>query len=99
VNVFIARLDSLNLDGPKAFLSPNVIPPLGPKLGVESICGDDIECFKPLRCNIVDIPGDPIDSTDRSEFAAPVFKLKRLGFLLAFKGGGFINEGEHGSDD
>ena len=55
--------------------------------------------MSPLRCNILEIPGDPIGSTDRSELAAPVFRLSRLGFLRAFNGGGFINEGDDGSDD
>jgi hypothetical protein len=49
VNVFMARFDSLNLEEPRGFLSPNVMPPLGPNDGVDSICGEDIECFKLLR--------------------------------------------------
>jgi len=59
-----------------------------------------MECFKPLRCSIVDIPGEAMPSTPRDcEFAAPVFKLSRLGFLLPFSVGGFINEGDEGSED
>jgi hypothetical protein len=95
----MARLDSLNLEGPRAFLSPNVMPPLGPKLGVDNICGDEIECFKLLRCSIVGIPGDANGSMAGGRLlAAPVFKLSRLGFRLPFSVGGFINDGEEGSE-
>jgi hypothetical protein len=97
---FMARFDSLNLEDPSGFLSPNVIPPLGPKLGVDNICGDEIECFRLLRCSIVGIPGDPTGSTERERLlAAPVFKLSRLGFRLPLSVGGFINDGDEGSDD
>jgi hypothetical protein len=99
VNVFMVRLRSLNREGPSGFLSPSVIPPLGPNPGVDRICGDEIECFKLLRCNIVGTPGESNGSTDNeSLFAAPVFRLSKLGFFRAFKGGGFINDGDEGSD-
>lgn len=96
----MARFDSLNLEGPKgSFLSPKVIPPLGPKLGVESICGDEIECFKPRRCNMLGTEGEPSGFTFSERlFAAPVFKLNRLGFRLPFSAGGFIKDGDEGSD-
>lgn len=89
----------MNLELPRGFLSPNVIPPLGPKLGVINICGDEIECFKLLRCSIDGILGDS-DGPTASErlFAAPVFKLSRLGFRRPFSVGGFINDGDDGSD-
>jgi hypothetical protein len=96
----MARFDSLNLEEPRGFLSPNVMPPLGPKLGVDNICGVEIECFKLLLCSIVGIPGDPNGSRAKEELlAAPVFKLSRLGFRLPFNVGGFINDGEEGSED
>jgi hypothetical protein len=99
VKVFIVRFDSLNLE-PIGFLSPNVMPPVGPKLGVDNICGDEMECFKLLRCSIVGIPGDPTGSKARDRLlAAPVFKLSRLGFRLPLSVGGFIKDGDEGSDD
>lgn len=99
VKVFIPRLDSLNLELPSGFLSPSVIPPLGPKLGVINICGVEIECFKLLRCSIDGMLGEPNGSTARERlFAAPVFRLSRLGFRLPFSVGGFINDGDDGSD-
>lgn len=98
VNVSLGAPDSFNLEPPNPLEgSPNVIPPLGPKPGVviDSICGDETECFRPLRCNIDEVPC-PIGSKVR--LAVPVFKLNRLGFFLAFSGGGLINEGEPGSE-
>lgn len=96
----MARVDSLNLEGPSgSFLSPKVIPPLGPKLGVDSIWGDEIECFNPLLCSIVGIPGDPGGSRFREmPLAAPVFRLSRLGFRLPVSVGGLMNDGDDGSD-
>jgi hypothetical protein len=48
---------------------------------------------------MVDIPGEPSGSNDNvSPFAAPVLRLNKLGFLLPFKAGGFINEGDVGSE-
>ena len=100
VKVFIARLDSLNLDGPIGpILSPKFIPPLGPKLGVDKICGDEIECFSPLLCSMFGTDGDASGSKDR-EFvlAAPVFRLRRLGLRLPLRVGGFMNDGDEGSE-
>lgn len=102
----MARFDSFNLEVPTnlgGFLSPSVMPPLGPKPGVISMCGVEIECFKLLRCSIVGTEGeprgDPSVSIERGcLFAAPVFRLSRLGFRRAFNGGGLINEGDEGSE-
>jgi len=100
VKVFIARFDSLNLEGPSgSFLSPKVIPPLGPKLGVESIWGEEIECFSPRLCNIVGTPGDPGGSRFKEiPFAAPVLRLSRLGFRLPVSVGGLMKDGDDGSE-
>jgi len=96
VKVF-KELDSFILEMPDSLgraLSPSVIPPLGPKLGVDNIWGVDIECFRPLLCNIVGIPGDATGSVLRDNLLAePVFRLSKLGFLLPAKVGGFINDG------
>lgn len=98
VNVFVAMLDSLILDGPRPFRSPpNVIPPLGPNPGVMSICGDETECFKPLLCSIDGNLGDARPSP-KFAFVALVFKLNRLGFFRGFNGGGLMKEGEDGSE-
>jgi hypothetical protein len=98
VNVLVDKLRSRNLEGP-GFLSPRVRPPAGPKLGVARICGDDIECLRPRRCNIVGTEGDASGSTESANLlAAPVFKLNKLGFFLAFSGGGLIKDGDAGSD-
>lgn len=61
-----------------------------------------MECFKPLRCNIEDKPGNPGEARPfvetASELAAPVLRLSKLGFLRPASGGGLINEGDDGSD-
>jgi hypothetical protein len=102
VKVSIAKLDSFNLEAPNGLgrdLSPRVIPPAGPKPGVDNIWGDDIECFSPLLCNIVGTPDDPMDSVFKDNlFAAPVFRLNKLGFLRPVNVGGFMKEGDEGSD-
>ena len=97
VNVFVDKLRSLNLEGPSGFGLPNVIPPDGPSPGVARICGEDIECFKPLLCSIVGTEGDASGSSENL-FAGPVLRLSKLGFFLALRGGGLINEGDEGSD-
>jgi len=78
------------------------MPPAGPKPGVDKIWGDEIECFKPLRCNIVGTPGEARGARDRvCLLAAPVFRLSKLGFLLPFSAGGaggLMNEGDEGSE-
>jgi hypothetical protein len=104
VKVFAARFDdSLSRDAPTnrgGFLSAKVMPPLGPKPGVINICGVEIECFKLLRCSMVGTLGDPRLPNDRGcWFAAPVFRLNKLGFFLAFNAGGLIKEGDEGSED
>jgi hypothetical protein len=102
VKVSIAKLDSFSLEAPNGlgrFLSPSVIPPVGPNPGVDNIWGDDIECFRPLLCNIVGIPGDPMGSVLRDNLlAAPVFRLNRLGFLRPVNVGGFMKDGDEGSE-
>ena len=102
MKVSIAKLDSFSLEAPNGlgrFLSPSVIPPAGPNPGVDRIWGDDIECFRPLLCNIVGIPGDPMGSVLRDNLlAAPVFKLNRLGFLRPVNVGGFMKDGDEGSE-
>ena len=102
VNVFITKFDSFSREAPNglgAVLSPSVIPPAGPNPGVDNIWGDDIECFKPLLCNIVGIPGDPMDSIFKEGLlAAPVFKLSKLGFLRPVNVGGFMKDGDEGSE-
>lgn len=99
MNVLVDKLRSLNLEDPSGFLSPSVMPPAGPKLGVARICGDDIECLSPRRCSIVGTDGDASGSVDNANLlAAPVLRLRRLGFFLAFNGGGLIKDGEAGSE-
>jgi hypothetical protein len=102
VKVLAPKLDSLRREIPMSrggFLSPNVIPPPGPNPGVVNICGDDIECFKPLRWSIVENPGDATLSTAKAcLFAAPVLRLSKLGFLLPFSAGGLMKDGDEGSD-
>jgi len=99
VNVLVDRLKSLNLEEPSGFFSPNVMPPAGPELGVARICGDDIECLRPRRCSIVGTDGDASGSVNSANLlAAPVFRLRRLGFFLAFSGAGLMNDGEAGSE-
>jgi hypothetical protein len=102
VKVSIANLDSFSLEAPNGLgraLSHSVIPPAGPKPGVDSIWGDDIECFKPRLCNIVGTPGDPIGSVfNDSLLAAPVFRLSKLGFFLPVNAGGFMKDGDDGSE-
>lgn len=89
----------MNRDGPRAFPPPNVIPPLGPKAGVNNICGDETECFKLLLCNIEGNLGEANGSPKIGTlFAAPVLRLSKLGFFLGGFAGGLINEGEEGSD-
>jgi hypothetical protein len=59
-----------------------------------------MECFKALRCSIVGTPGDPSVSIDRvGLFAAPVFRLSKLGLFLPFNVGGSIKEGDESSED
>ena len=104
VNVLAPKFELFNRGSPRnrdGFLSPKDIPPAGPNPGVVNICGDEIECFRPLLCSMDrgGIPGDarpPIAAG--CGFAAPVFKLSRLGFRLPFSGGGLINDGEEGSE-
>jgi hypothetical protein len=100
--VSIDRLDSFNLEAPRDLgrdLSPSVMPPAGPKPGVDNICGDDIECFRPLLWSIVGTPGDPMGSTFKDNLlAAPVLRLSRLGFFRPVNVGGFINDGDEGSE-
>ena len=99
VNVLVDKLRSLNLDGPSGFGFPNVIPPDGPCPGVARIWGDDIECFKPLRCNIVGTEGEASGSIDSASLlTGPVLRLSKLGFFRAFSGGGFMKEGDEGSE-
>ena len=102
VKVSIDKLDSLSLEAPSGLgriLSPNVIPPAGPNPGVDNICGDDIECFRPLLCNIVGTPGDPMGSTFKVNLlAAPVFRLSKLGFFRPVSVCGLINDGDDGSE-
>lgn len=44
-------------------------------------------------------PGDARGSKVRDcLFAAPVFRLSKLGFLLPFNAGGLINDGDEGSE-
>lgn len=102
VKVFAAKLDSFNRDAPTSlggFLSPNVMPPPGPKPGVINICGDEIECFKLRLCSMVGTVGDASDPRPKGcWFAAPVFKLSRLGRFLPVRVGGLMKEGEEGSE-
>ena len=60
-----------------------------------------MECFRPLRCSMDGggIPGDarPPIATG-GWFAAPVFRLSKLGFRRPFSGGGLINDGDEGSE-
>lgn len=59
-----------------------------------------MECFNPLRWSIDGIPGEARPPTSKDcVLAAPVFKLSKLGFFLALKVGGLINDGDEGSDD
>lgn len=97
VNVLVDKLKSLNLEGPRGFGFPSVIPPDGPSPGVARIWGEDMECFKPLLCSIVGTDGDASGSKD-SFLSGPVLRLSKLGFFLALSGGGFINEGDEGSE-
>lgn len=103
VKVFAARFDSLSRDAPTTrggFLSPNVMPPPGPKPGVINIWGVEIECFKLLRCSMVGTLGELSIPNDRGcWFAAPVFRLSKLGFFLPFNVGGLMKEGDEGSED
>lgn len=79
--------------------SPNVIPPAGPKPGVDDICGEEMECLRLLRCNILGMPGEARGSrVSGLRFAALVFKLSRLGFFRPFRAGGLIKEGDVGAE-
>ncbi len=44
------------------------------------------------------IPGVPGGGESARELAAPVLRLSRLGFFLAFRAGGLMNDGEDGSE-
>lgn len=58
-----------------------------------------MECFKPLRCNMVGMPGEAKAASDRGcWFAAPVFRLSRLGRFLAANVGGLMKEGDAGDE-
>lgn len=59
-----------------------------------------MECFNPLLWSIDGILGDarPPPSKD-CVLAAPVFRLRRLGFFLPWSVGGLMNDGDEGSDD
>jgi hypothetical protein len=99
VKVFVANVDSLNLEGPKPLRSPpNVIPPLGPKAGVAKICGEEAECFKLRLWSMEGNFGEAIESPRLRVFAEPVLRLNKLGFFLGFNAGGLMKEGDEGSD-
>lgn len=82
----------------------NVIPPPGPNVAdfrPLNMCGEEVECFKALRCaSLGNIEG--LWGTSRVGRPAKslefVFKLRLLGFLFIAGIFGFINDGEDGSD-
>jgi hypothetical protein len=78
------------------------MPPGGPKLAdlsVESICGEEVECFSARRWRMGGMLGDfgtsKVDALSRSELF--VFRLSWLGFRLIAGIWGLINDGELGS--
>lgn len=79
------------------------MPPLGPKvadLSPDSICGEEVECFRALLCASAGTVG--LDGTSRlgrpARSSELVFKLRLLGFLFMAGIFGFMNDGEGGSD-
>lgn len=83
-----------------------VMPPAGPKPAdfmPESICGEDVECFKARLCAnpIGGIAGDGGISIVDDRMLSPwpsVFKLSWLGFRFIAGICGLMNDGEEGSE-
>lgn len=102
----VGRAGRKKEERPDSFLSSTVgivIPPGGPNVAdciPDSICGDDVECFRERRCRIGGSAGELGTSSVVREMKSVVFVLRLSWLGLRFMEGimGLMKQGEAGSD-